>query len=164
MPRHPRGRTSTPDDRASRLLTKHIAETSYYHLSPMEFLSVNSSDEAAKRQGITRPPDGQSAEKYPCGFTRTEGRTLRSFRKRLGGANVLWHSSWRKRLHHLFRVIIAAPGAAMLFERPGIHMGAQSCPPTSAMACMLKSTSYGFESHRRLGMELRADTYASRHV
>jgi dipeptidyl-peptidase-4 len=121
-----------------------VAELASYHLSPVEFLSVNSHDGIKLNAMIIKPPNFDPAKRYPVLVYTYGGPSVQIVVDAWGGANFLWHQLMAQKGFVIFELDNrGSAGRGHLFEEPiRFHMGAQELADQRDGVAYLKTLSY----------------------
>jgi len=121
-----------------------IAELADYHLSPMEFLTVESRDGVQLNASIIKPPDFHPQTKYPVLVYTYGGPHAQVVRNGWGGANFLWHQLMAQKGYIIFSLDNRGSGGrGHPFETPlHFRMGAQELSDQRDGVQYLKALSY----------------------
>ncbi len=121
-----------------------IAELGEYHLSPMEFLTVNSHDGVPLNASMIKPPDFNPQKKYPVLVYTYGGPHGQVVRNAWGGATFLWHELMAQKGYIIFSLDNRGSwGRGHHFEEP-IHfrLGKQELSDQRDGVQYLKSLPY----------------------
>src|SRR5438445_2403351 len=121
-----------------------VAELADYHLSPMEFLTVESRDGALLNAIMIKPPDFNSQKKYPVLVYTYGGPHAQVIRNAWGGANFLWHELMAQKGYIIFSLDNrGSSGCGHAFETPlHFRMGKQELEDQRDGVAWLKSLPY----------------------
>jgi dipeptidyl-peptidase-4 len=121
-----------------------VTELAEYHLSPVQFLTVPGADGTPLEASIVRPPDFNSAKKYPVIVNVYGGPGVQTVRNAWGGANFLWHQMMAQKGYLIFTLDTRGmSGRGHAFETPiWRHLGAPELADELAGARYLKSFPY----------------------
>ena len=121
-----------------------VAELADYHLSPMEFLTVESRDGALLNAIMIKPPDFNSQKKYPVLVYTYGGPHAQVIRNAWGGANFLWHELMAQKGYIIFSLDNrGSSGRGHAFETPlHFRMGKQELEDQRDGVAWLKSLPY----------------------
>jgi dipeptidyl-peptidase-4 len=120
------------------------AELADLHLSPVEFLSVQSHDGMQLNAMMIKPPDFNAAKKYPVLVYTYGGPHVQVVLNAWGGSTFLWHQLMAQKGYIIFALDNrGSAGRGHLFEEP-IHFrfGAQELSDQRDGAAYLKSLPY----------------------
>ena len=130
--------------RVAAIHESNTAELSGYHLSPPQFLSVKSHDGVSLNAMMIKPPDFDSAKKYPVLVYTYGGPHAQVVLNAWGGLNFLWHQLMAQKGYIIFALDNrGSAGRGHLFEEP-IHFrfAAQELSDQRDGAAYLKSLPY----------------------
>ena len=128
-------------------MAKHenkVAELADFHLSPVQFLTVKSRDGLPLNAMMIKPPDFDSARKYPVLVFTYGGPHAQVVLEAWGRTNFLWHEMMAQKGYIIFALDNrGSAGRGHLFEEPiHFHLGAQELSDQRDGAAYLKSLSY----------------------
>ena len=121
-----------------------VAELADLHLSPVEFLSVQTHDGMQLNAMMIKPPDFDAAKKYPVLVYTYGGPHAQVVLNAWEGSTFLWHELMARKGYIIFAVDNrGSAGRGHLFEEP-IHfrLGAQELSDQRDGAAYLKSLPY----------------------
>ncbi len=127
--------------RVAALNENKLAELADLHLSPVEFLSVRSHDGVQLNAMMIKPPDFDSAKKYPVLVYTYGGPHAQVVLNAWEGSTFLWHQLMARMGYIIFALDNrGSAGRGHLFEEP-IHFrfGAQEMSDQRDGAAYLKS-------------------------
>jgi dipeptidyl-peptidase 4 len=130
--------------RAGVINENKVAALEELHLPPVEFLHVKSHDDIELNAMMIKPPNFDSAKKYPVIVYTYGGPHLQVVTKAWGGPNALWHELMARNGYIIFALDNrGSAGRGHLFEEP-IHFrfGAQELSDQRDGAAYLKSLPY----------------------
>jgi dipeptidyl-peptidase-4 len=143
---------SVKGSRIAAVRENKVAELANYHLSPVEFLSVNSRDGITLNAMIIKPPNFDPAKRYPVLVYTYGGPSVQIVVDAWGGANFLWHQLMAQKGFVIFELDNrGSAGRGHLFEEPiHFHMGAQELADQRDGVAYLKALS--FVDAQRIGI------------
>jgi dipeptidyl-peptidase-4 len=121
-----------------------VAELAEYHLSPVEFLTVNSHDGVKLNCFMIKPPNFDPAKKYPVLVYTYGGPHAQVVLNAWEGSTFLWHQLMAQKGYIIFALDNrGSTGRGHLFEEP-IHfrLGAQELSDQRDGAAWLKLQPY----------------------
>ena len=121
-----------------------VAELADFHLSPVQFLTVKSRDGLPLNAMMIKPPDFDSARKYPVLVFTYGGPHAQVVLEAWGRTNFLWHEMMAQKGYIIFALDNrGSAGRGHLFEEPiHFHLGAQELSDQRDGAAYLKSLPY----------------------
>jgi dipeptidyl-peptidase-4 len=130
--------------RVAVLNENKIAELADYHLTSMEFFTINSQDGVPLNASIIKPPNFDPQKKYPVLVYTYGGPHAQVVRNAWGGANFLWHELMAQKGYIIFSVDNrGSAGRGHAFESPlRFRLGKQELSDQRDGVQYLKSLPY----------------------
>ena len=127
--------------RTASINENKVEELASYHLSPVEFLSVKSHDGIQLNAMMIKPPDFDSARKYPVLVHTYGGPHAQVVLNAWGGSGLLWHQLMAQKGYIIFALDNrGSAGRGHVFEEPlHFRLGAQELSDQRDGAQYLKS-------------------------
>jgi dipeptidyl-peptidase-4 len=113
--------------RSATVNENNVPELAQYHLSPVEFLTVNSRDGVTLNAFLIKPPYFDPAKKYPVIVYTYGGPHVQVVLNAWGGSSFLWHQMMAQKGYVIFALDNRGSfGRGHAFESPIYHhMGVQ---------------------------------------
>jgi dipeptidyl-peptidase-4 len=113
---------SADGKRVAVLNENKVPELAEYHLSPVEFFTVNADDGTKLYADMIKPPNFDPAKKYPVLISVYGGPHAQVVRDGWGGSNLLWHQMMAQRGFIIFSLDNRGSyGRGHVFETPLYH-------------------------------------------